>query len=1327
MPRKQSPPPSLRIGVDFGFRFTGLALLDGARVVERAVIQHRTGPTDISNTLKTRRGNRAMRRRARSRRKRLRDFRALLKEMGMPAELPALDEAAKKRPGNLLYGVAHWRGWDHTPIGELLMAESDDGLPSVTAKVRETDDFLKRQSVAEVPASRLKHGRKPIRGKGESSRSFAKRTADWESAGAALENGERPGADLLRWTELQTSCLGGLVDAVREARDAAKLAEKTGDDRDIAAAEDAADAARKLRGRLEDSGEIPTWIGERLDAVFAPDRELSDRERDELRGEMMVRLGLDDGRELHRAGKLYAPNRNRHREKAIGELREKLGDILRRAGRGDEYEKWRVRAESILQRPQRPQKIGNRNPGKCRAVDAQSRMRCPNNVPRRDKPEVRRTLFEIEARQMNIRPEGAAESRKLREDELRDLLACVDFQGAEIDGDKWRAFFKRLPTPPAKRDEDGEELRAKRDQLRDIATSRGKGRTALCNEHMDEKRKLLRDGETESDRWADLHGERVLSRADAKPSLLHRTDKICDEVRRMLARAGHPDPKAAPVVHVGVESARFDIAALSSAEGRKLKKSAYGKKRGRPRAALARAQGGLCIFCGETLGANMTVDHVFAQARGGGDAHKNRAAMCAACNTQKWKFADVRLNDDAMAALEKHDPPKAAFLKTLRGRDAPLAAEVNLAAAQATMFGARVLRGALAEALIGDIAAPENAEKMRRVFPVQRAADLARAREAWFPLINKQKRALRARKLTDDEKKNNSGGADLHIGDDPVEVPAVLQNPDDPNIPACVSRSKAGHLKIIPAPGKECAATLWLKHDDIQTLTVLPPDSRKKRGRWTVVAEADDEQCEVNLREQKVWGKLAAVDGEPDRDKWPFTVSRGGGILRVHSRRAGTYALLFSGRPFRVVVRPAKDDNIREYHHAADAIVAAANADWEKIARMARDARKRGNSANAAFARELQRARPTGELADDSAPPPEDREWLRAESVSETGKRRAKTKREPLGIWKNPEDGEDGRETLVQRCRLDRITRKELDAIIPAAAKFRDALVAAWKEIDNDADLREQFIVAVGSGENKEECISDQWFLQLRKNHPLHPSRVRSVPLAVGRNIRQKEIARLTRGDLNRVADSAAQVREALKKAFADPDAVSGDRLNPEWLRSLNEKHILHPTRNAKVPMTAKKKTNDDDRMHPRDRAFVVVRRGVDHHFDRVENWAEAVLWKNPDGTLEFARRRPPFYRNHRNAEWERRDGDDENGNPPPEKSIPDDAEKVAVFRRGDAVVIVGSDQIKPAIKAERGRWRVKKLDRKGATLTALDDNARQNLPAEKAEKFKNYRALRRA
>ena len=419
--------------------------------------------------------------------------------------------------------------------------------------------------------------------------------------------------------------------------------------------------------------------------------------------------------------------------------------------------------------------------------------------------------------------------------------------------------------------------------------------------------------------------------------------------------------------------------------------------------------------------------------------------------------------------------------------------------------------------------------------------------------------------------------------------------------------------------------------------------------------------------------------------------------------------------------------------------------DWAAIARLAADARQRNFNANQAFKDALREAKPLaadGHPFKDEAPPQDGADWLRPASAPKGGTKRSKTKREPLGFWRDP-DNPDAPEILVQRCRLDRLARKDLGRIIPAAARVREALEACWAQIDGNPDLYE-FV-------NDNEYLSDRWFMHQRREalkalspeeraeflHEhgdgrkvisakwfhndwparahlyLDPLRVRSVPLDIGSSIRQNGIASLTEKDLGKIADSAAKVREALQAAFRQPEAVKDGKLKPEWLQSLDDKHILRRT--PRVPM---QRASGGKRMNPRDRVFTINRRGTSFHFGREEDWHKVICWETPDGKRDFARRRPPFYINSRNAEWETK----QQGGKWAEKKPPADAKVVAEFKRGDAVRIDKKGQAMPGI------WQITELNKGGATLAPLDGVAYNYMRNRKEETIKkSYNFLRPA
>ena len=1185
--------------------------MDGEnRVLARAVMEHRN---DISKTLQDRRQNRAMRRRVRSRRRRLRDFRALLAEMEIPPQLENPEPGEIKSHGNRLYALAHWRGWDWAELEEMLAEQSDDKPPRKTETVRMVDDYLKQQ----LPRPPLRAiGGTMRRGKSETPADFQRRQQARQTAAETLARNEELPPELLRHAELQESCLGEFSRRLAAAQKSALVAAQNPDDEP--ALRDALEKRRdadELRERLHNLNDISEWIGERLQAVFAV-TPISADHLAVMRGHILALLGLEDGRDAFLRGNLYRPHRNRHRKKAEDKLRK----LLRRADRGE----WFARARAVLNCPYRvprirmkkhrddsapggPPRRNNRNIGKCPARNPDG-GRCGKNVPMRAKPEVRELLFLTEARQMNIQPRGETEHRKLHPEELRELTECADFVAAKVDKEKWDEFFSRFR--PRRQ---SEENRSKREALLDIAAGTMPGRAAFCAAHLREKDSLLRDEKTEGAEWAALHQMRILGPEDAPPSLRCKVDAVCARVLRMAKDVG---VNPASIARIGVESARFDIASLSSAEGRKLKKSAYGKKRPRVRADLAAEQDNLCAYCGQDLAANWTIDHVFPRAAGGGDAAKNRVAACAACNMEKWQFANLNLHPKALDALRRRNPEKAKFLeKSLRGGRA--LASAKMSAAHQTMTGGKILRAALARALFG------GAEKSAdlTIFPVVRAADSAMLRRRWFPQISRQKSALRD---------NNDFAVRVDAGKVHEEKKILYADlrPETGRLPAFIQSAPDGKIRLAPNPGDEGVYRIPMQHD-IRRLSVLPANSKKRNlGAWEAVA---GKEREIDLAAANVRGLLIAINGEPPTaPDLPLQWQRDGAKLTVRADAPDEHELAFASE-FRVTVRPPAGHPAHTYHHAADAIVIAAalGADWEKIVRMEREAQKRHPKKR----REFWRIADSGIPRDHNghpypdAPPENEEDFLFPARSAKGGHKTAKTGRNPLALAKI-----NGGEFLVQRVPLDRLSAKsfhkefpEAGAIVPASKKIRDALRDEWRKICELPSEQRDEAVNFLPGNSDVQFIAQQYLLKLRPGHILNPARTRSVQVV----------------------------------KFQDPRV-----------------------------------------------AFVLGRGKARHRFERQEHWGEVVQWKAPDGQTGFCRRRPKWYRNKLNSEW---DDSPEKGFHPP----PDGANIIARFRRGLHIACE-----KP------GLWRIAEL---GQYASLVPANAEARRTVESAQKQAKPETIRLA
>ena len=1016
---KSVPARGLQIGADFGPGHTGVALLDGGNaVLAREVLAHRT---DVSDSLKSRRESRALRRRAKSRKARLRNFRALLAEMGIPPRPDRPPEFV----GNRLYALAHRRGWDYSTLEELLADESGD-QPRETETVRLADDLLKEK----VPPQRLEALDGPAR-----SPEIRKKQ---EEAAEILKAGKRP-EGLFRHVKLRETCLGEFAALLRAAREA-----EDGDDEDAAAQN--REAAERLREKLRTLKGVPEWLDERLDIVFGG--EAPAEARAEMRGHILALLGLENRRAAFESGIDYRPHNSRRRGKALEELEE----ILKDNGLGE----WLPRARAVLNRQLRKKRFKNRAPGKCVA--------CGLNLPLRVK--VRRLLFEIEALQMRVRPDG--EAPNLRPEETAELLRLVNFRKGKIrDREKWAEFFARFPKPPRKTDDEDDEPRTKPAQLRAVAEGPMEGRVpGLCRNCLMKKAALLkiprddRGGEWR-EKWNALSGERVLGLQDAAPSLRQKVERVCARVARMLKDAGFPNPREAPVARIGVERAAFDIVAASSASGRRPKKSEYGKKRRHGPAELLRQQGGLCIYCGTPPGANLTVDHFVPRASGGGDSHKNRLAACMACNIQKGNLGGIQFAPDALAALRESDPDKADHLEKNKGK---LSAD-NLSAPQQTMLGVKILRGELARLVFGETALAADKKK----FPVIRARDAAALRRFWFPQIARKKAALRA--------ENSDNALVVRPGEKPKRVSGKIDPAQDR--PEFV-REESGKIVIAPREGQDHEGVYNLQLEEVREWKI--PSGRP---------------LEINLKEKKIRGRLAAVNGkDPAAPGLPVQWEIQDRILTLRARTRTVARLVFTRR-LRIVVPPKKDAPVRKYHHAVDAVVVAADKKWDQIVRLARDPDRR-----TARAKKLLNAsgRPKGPLAADAAPPDDSDPWLVEDKPDKSGPKRPRFKANPVRrarAHRFPKGGGEARETaeFTRRVPLDKLGRKRIPAIPDSAAAIREALDAAWREIDQmPPEERQNSVAKIPGGD---EAIAAAWLLKRPPGHFLHHKRVRSAPVKV--------------------------------------------------------------------------------------------------------------------------------------------------------------------------------------------------------------------------------------
>ena len=782
----------VRIGIDFGYKFSGIALLDDNNVVsDYRILEHRT---DLSDTLTQRRQLRAMRRRNNSKRRRLRDFYALLKGMGLtpvnsrPGETMTL--ADRMRIGNRLYALAHYRGWDYAELSEQLVILSDDKAPQLPPVVKNIDNFLLREYRA--PACFAPKKAKKKKSESEDSYKRAQQSADDAAARRNKSADSEITEEHLRFIELQKPFLGELYRLEKELHDLGKKADKAKTDEQIghlqeqiALLQDECDNVyRKISGGKD---HIEEWLRERLKVVY--DGQMPPQSEDII-NRVMVELGLKTAEELFDRGKIYRPHRNRHRDEMISELQKLMrhacgeedgadgvflehyrktmkkckpkdapprdvfwacwqDDIKCAQARAkkianqrsaaenrpitpqDVVKRWVKAAEGIVKHEYRKKRFENRKIGKCPV--RRDGEKCGNNLPRKSRTDIRRLQCEIELRNMNIADATVdGKSRKMTEEEIAKVLSGLHLHKQKLSPDDKahnRAVVKKIKTPPVKND-----ARGKKESLGDIVGGDQNGRTALCVVHLQEKLRILKEGiDSNIDAWNSMHEERILDLLDAPPSIRQKAECVVREVRKMLRQ--HPP---AEVAHIGLETARFDISALAQAEDTKMKAAQYQKSRSPvDKVGLAAEQDWLCFLCGESMRkANIHVDHLRPRKRGGSNVRLNLVAMHDYCNINKGKY-DSPVNPQALAALLRNNSRKGEAVQKALDKSHFLP---NLESPQHTMFGAKILKGALMNAL------NISREKADGIIYQPRAADVAFFRRRWFDFMDRQKSAIRAKK-----------------------------------------------------------------------------------------------------------------------------------------------------------------------------------------------------------------------------------------------------------------------------------------------------------------------------------------------------------------------------------------------------------------------------------------------------------------------------------------------------------------------------------------------------------------------------------------------------
>ena len=139
--------------------------------------------------------------------------------------------------------------------------------------------------------------------------------------------------------------------------------------------------------------------------------------------------------------------------------------------------------------------------------------------------------------------------------------------------------------------------------------------------------------------------------------------------------------------------------APASTAGEEAPKPPKGFARLRHRVETYRGDGFRCVYCGKDLLADSdslllaTVDHIVAQAVGGGDGQANRATCCWACNRLKGGTRVTSIEQGRRVIAQRREEELARFHAALGDLSPPRSPELVALTAAAARWDARTLAG----------------------------------------------------------------------------------------------------------------------------------------------------------------------------------------------------------------------------------------------------------------------------------------------------------------------------------------------------------------------------------------------------------------------------------------------------------------------------------------------------------------------------------------------------------------------------------------------------------------------------------------------------------
>ena len=805
-----------------------------------------------------------------------------------------------------------------------------------------------------------------------------------------------------------------------------------------------------LHNKLDNAGldDIKKYIETRLKETGIKQQKIAD-----ALDYILVVLGLNIGEKLHKDGKLYIPHKNRHRNELIKDLKAKMEEAFKTSKATTRAEqlasaqntnkeliqqKWLKNAVAILD-PNSPERENNNTNRKKNNKDIR-----PSRFENRHTGKCPAKLKNGARCNCNLPKKSRADIRALQfEVEAKQMNIKEDDDTRKLTDDELKKLINCVDFEKAilvnnsndwnsffeqhKTPRVRGDARGKKDILKDIAIGAQAGRSGLCRTHLQEKLNLLKTDNTQSKDWDRLYQERLLSiYSNDAAPSIRQKIEVVISTLTQMLKQQKYNVENLPVEHIGIETARFDISALAQNEGKRLKNKKDYQTKSNTNIQDIKDEQG-----GKCIycGYELGFDTTIEHIFAKSLGGSNTALNKAVAHS----ICNINKGNQTTFQIDKN------VLNTLKSNNAKKynfiqkgikngwhKTDVSLASAQHTMFGAKLLKGSLIDKFKLE---QLSEQEIKNLFPKVKPRETALLRKYWFSLMDRQKKAIRYK-----EKSN-------------IKVIKITINEKHPK-PLIIEWSKKIDNFVIKLENPERLKS-WIKHKtkDKKTTIIIDENQQFKQGDEGILSY-----------------RFNAIDKSTGEIKQ---------YQQVH-----------------IVIQPAKNDGINEFHHAIDAIVSASNVDWDSLNLIdstldinSKEYQNKFNKAVSSISPDitLNKITLSGKKYDIA---PDKANFLKTNKQDQSRIKCSKTDTQALSL-KN--------EKITQRRMLYNITNKNFKDI--QSNRIQSLMMEAFENI-NKMPKDEQKIYLSKKG--KDICITQDYFLTLKPNHKLHPINTRSVRCLVG-------------------------------------------------------------------------------------------------------------------------------------------------------------------------------------------------------------------------------------